>query len=142
MLFCLYCIKSLTEIDENAIRNENANSLNELNNDVILDCFHSLLSHFGNEDENPYNIYNFSSHFYDTESFVTKFQASKNPLFMNLNIQSLNSKHSNLEELSTNKVTIEILALQEIWNIPNLPSIEIPNYNFTFKKNQNSGEEE
>ena len=57
---------------------------------------------------------------------------------MNLNIQSLNSKHSNLslflEELSTNKVTIEILALQEIWNIPNLPSIEIPNYNFTFKK--------
>ena len=36
--------------------------------------------------------------------------------------------------MASNKILVEILALQEIWNIPNLPSIEIPNYNFTFKK--------
>ena len=38
------------------------------------------------------------------------------------------------QTVKSNKSPIDLIALQEIWNIQNLPSVEIPSYNFVFKK--------
>ena len=86
---------------------------------------------------NPYIDTNIISDFYDQFSFIEEFQNSKNPIFLNLNAQSLPSKHckiaSLLNEFSQNKVNIDILALQEIWQIPSPDFIQIPGYQFIYK---------
>ena len=61
--------------------------------------------------------------YYDTESIISKFSGSNKPLFLNINIQSLNSKFEKLKNfilnLTNNNVMIDMigLALQETWLI-------------------------
>ena len=44
------------------------------------------------QDSNIYNPINISSLFHDTESLISSYKNSGTPLFLNINIQSLNSK--------------------------------------------------
>ena len=112
--------------------------LDELNRNLNLDYTASLNTLIENEDGNPYHLYNINSTFHDNLSFSSTFKSSKNPIFLNLNIQSLPSKHPNLEsfisEIESSGTKITLIALQETWNIPNLNLVNIPNFNLVFKK--------
>jgi hypothetical protein len=44
-----------------------------LNSDMSLDVSVKLSNLFGNDEENPYNMLNINSNFYDTANFVNKF---------------------------------------------------------------------
>ena len=118
--------------------NPSLSSLDELNLDPALDYLTSLKTHFGNEDENPYNLYNIQSCYLDNQSFAHNLKNSNKPTFLGLNIQSLHSKYFNLKSFilsnEANGPPISLIALQETWNIQDTNAINIPNFNFIFKK--------
>jgi exonuclease III len=81
------------------------------------------------------------SKFYDIKTFSNNFSTVKQPLILSLNVQSLNAKHDKLKEfilmLEKDNVIIDVIALQETWNIkyPNL--VSLPGYqNVCFKNRQ------
>jgi len=82
----------------------------------------------------PYDQSVINCKYYDEDSFLQNYKNTKNPIYMSLNIQSLNSKYTNLKNLLTNllneKLPIKILALQEIWQVPYLSDVKIPGFNF------------
>jgi hypothetical protein len=85
----------------------------------------------------PYTQYNVNSSYFDTTSLTAKHSHHKQPLFLSLNTQSLQSKHTSisllLSELASKQVNVDILALQETWRIPYTEIVEIPGYTFTHK---------
>jgi len=86
---------------------------------------------------NPYSEINLTSSYFDNDSFVQTFKTSKNPIFLSINVQSLPSKHGNLNvlinEFQKNKIDISVIALQEIWQIPHTESVQIPGFKFVHK---------
>ena len=116
----------------------NLSSLDELNLDPTLDYPNSLNSLLNSDNDNPYNLYNIHSKYYDNPAFLKSFKNSKNNLLLSLNIQSLHSKHFNLKsfiiENVSSGVPISLIALQEIWNIVDPNTVNIPNFNFVYKK--------
>ena len=115
--------------------------------DIVLELIESNQSfdfrHFNNiyheNDplENPYSEINLDSNFYDQPSFCKKFQNTDNLLFLSINIQSLPSKHQKLCALInlylTNNLSIGVIALQEIWQIPYPETVNIPGFKFIYK---------
>ena len=102
--------------------------ISQLNNDNNHNFIHRLRgdNYIDNDNDTDINndIYtglNIDSIFYDMDSFIKKFSNSKSPLFMNLNVQSLNSKHEKLKNfvlaLSNKGIVIDIIAMQETWSI-------------------------
>ena len=67
--------------------------------------------------------------FYDLDSFTNDPTIQNSPVYININVQSLNSKHANLNdlicELLLKGINIEIIALQEIWNIDHPELLDI-----------------
>jgi Reverse transcriptase (RNA-dependent DNA polymerase) len=94
-------------------------------------------------DDNLYNNLDIESNFYDVDSFICKFKNCKNPVFLGLNVQSLNAKHSKLIELtellSNNNVQIDVIALQETWNIKYPALLNLPGFQKIIFKNRNVG---
>ena len=90
-----------------------------LNNNNSLNVLNSLTQADNDNDTNPYNSLTIDSSFYDTETILTKLRASNKPIFLNINIQSLNSKFEKLKNfilnLTNNNLVIDIIALQETW---------------------------
>jgi hypothetical protein len=86
--------------------------------------------------------YNVDSLYYDQPAFINKYKNHTQPLFISLNTQSLYSKHANLKslllDLRNSCVKIDILALQETWNIPYTELVQIPDYTFTHKQRTSS----
>jgi exonuclease III len=113
-------------------------ALVDLNNDANLDSNNLLLSLFDNELDNPYNMYNFESLYHDCDSFFNKIGNSRKPTILSLNIQSLQSKHESLlnfiNDANSKNAEIDIICLQEIWQIPEISTIQLPNYDFIFKR--------
>jgi hypothetical protein len=96
------------------------------------------------EPENsPYEDIEFDSKFYDLERFIANYKDTKSPIFLNLNVQSINAKHSKLNEivnrLLQKKVPIQVIALQETWAIkyPNL--LDLPGFQRIIFKNRSIG---
>jgi exonuclease III len=83
-------------------------------------------------------VYSCESLFHDNTSFANKINNANKPTFVSLNVQSLQSKHESLlsfvNDVSLNHAEIDIISLQEIWQIPDLSLIQIPNYDFVYKK--------
>jgi exonuclease III len=83
-------------------------------------------------------VYSCESLFYDNSSFANKISNASKPTFLSLNVQSLQNKHESLlsfvNDVSSKNADIDIIILQEIWQIPDLSLIQIPNYDFVFKK--------
>jgi hypothetical protein len=77
------------------------------------------------------------SHFYDIPTFTQKISSSKHPVLASLNCQSLQSKHSDIQnfltESSSTSNHISILALQETWRINHPSSLNIKNYTLIHK---------
>jgi hypothetical protein len=74
--------------------------------------------------DNEINLYHnitVDSQFYDVEYLCNTFSNNISPLYLNLNVQSLSSKHDKLSslinELSNRKVLVDVIALQETWKI-------------------------
>ena len=84
------------------------------------------------QDSNIYNPINISSLFHDTESLISSYKISGTPLFLNINIQSLNSKFEKLSSfllnLHNNNVLVDLVALQETWSIKYPGLLSIPGY--------------
>jgi exonuclease III len=59
-------------------------------------------------------------------------------LLFNLNIQSLQSKHFEhkqfIEELNYKDISPDVFCLQEIWQIQDVNTVSLSNYNFVYKK--------
>jgi exonuclease III len=115
------------------------NMLLDLNANPELDF---LLSHntylSADENVNPYENLTITSQYHDTSSFLHSFSSNKSPIFLNINIQSLNSKFENLKQLilsfQTKNVLVPVIALQEIWQIPYPELVSIPGYKFIHKQ--------
>jgi exonuclease III len=89
--------------------------------------------YFDNEiDDNPYFGMQISSNFYDVESLSCTEFAKKKPIYLSINIQSLQSKfeqlRTELNDFESKNISIDIIALQEIWDV-NYPELfDIPGY--------------
>jgi hypothetical protein len=66
----------------------------------------------------------------------------KDPLYLSINIQSLLSKHEQLlqfiQELEKSDVTIEVIAVQEIWDVQYANLVNLPGFKpLIYKKRKN-----
>ena len=83
------------------------------------------------------------STFEDLNTFVSKFQNSNKPLFLNLNVQAINSKFENLKQLIvniTNKgIQIDVIAIQETWGVRYPKLLIIPGFQEIISANRKKG---
>jgi hypothetical protein len=113
----------------------------QLNDDISHDISSLNVIPTSNEiDDNPYANINIMSSFYDYNSFKNSYSNTKKPIILNINIQSLQSKFENLKNYLLNcmndKIPIYAVALQEIWQIPNPDTLNIPGFSFVFKQRE------
>ena len=70
--------------------------------------------------------------FYDLNSFLQSLEYVKSPVFLSINIQSLNSKFDELKhfitELNSKKICIDIIAIQEVWEIRSPDLVNLPGF--------------
>ncbi len=64
------------------------------------------------------------------------------PIYLSINIQSLMSKHENLvqfiNDLNAAKISVDVIALQEIWDVRYHELVNIPGYKpLIYKKRRN-----
>ena len=95
--------------------------------------FRNFVSDRDNPDyDDPFIDLTVDSAFYDMESFVNKFSKSDKPILLNLNAQSMMSKYDKLKEFVVNltkiNIQIDIIALQETWQIRYTDIITIPGF--------------
>jgi hypothetical protein len=130
------------KIEENDVRT--GRELTVLNNELNLD-FIMTLNSLPNYDPDTciYENIMIDSSFYDVDSFTSKFKNSKQPIFLSVNIQSINAKNDNLKEIITklnaNNIPIEILALQETWAVKYVNLIDLPGFQRLIFKNRTVG---
>ena len=115
--------------------------LTNLNNDLNLNASYLLNSYF-QDDENIQQFFktNLSSCYCDMQSFSNTYQNCKEPLFISLNIQSLNSKFSELKsfiaELGKVNIFIDLIILQETWKVVFSKLLELPGYQPLISRNR------
>jgi len=72
-------------------------------------------------DDNPYIGLTLSSKFYDIPSLSSDVSIVSKPIYLSINIQSLQSKYeqllAELSEMENKGIYVEIIALQEIWDV-------------------------
>ena len=95
--------------------------------------FRNFVSDRDNPDyDDPFIDLTVDSAFYDLESFVNKFSKSDKPILLNWSAQSLTSKYDKLKEFVMNltkiNIQIDIIALQETWQIRYPDIITIPGF--------------
>ena len=97
--------------------------LDTLNNSVDHDFFtmFNRVYHDTHVDDNPYIGLNLSSKFYDIPSLSSDVSIVGKPIYLSINIQSLQSKYeqllAELSEIENKGIYVEIIALQEIWDV-------------------------
>ena len=81
--------------------------------------------------------------FHDMPSIISKFSNTCRPLFLNINIQSLNSKYEKLKNfiltLTNKNVSIDLISLQETWSIKHPRLLDIPGFQPLIFTNRNRG---
>jgi hypothetical protein len=113
-----------------------------LNNNEELDfrTSYNLIFRDANIVEDPYANLNVVSNYYDMYNISSDPCLLNTPIFLSVNIQSLNSKYEELRlqilELCKKNITTDAIALQEIWEIICPDSLAIPGYQFVYKARQ------
>ncbi len=106
---------------------ESLNSSPTYDHSVLLNNFLQT-----NDDTQTFTNVNISSLYHDINSLTTNYSNSKTPLILSLNIQSLQSKFNALvdfiTQLETLSITIDVIALQETWNITYPDLFTIPGF--------------
>jgi hypothetical protein len=103
-----------------------------LNGRAELDFFTSYNNSYRDTvlNDDPYYGITINSGFHDIYSLSNICRAYNGPVFLGINIQSLQSKHENLclelDELIKNNINVDVIALQEIWDVryPELMAID------------------
>ena len=96
----------------------------ELNGVVRYDLGNILNTFFGDDiDSNPYFSHEHESLFFDTENFPSFLNNNHlSNVHLSLNVQSLNCKFDGIKNLLLNlkqkNINVNILAMQEIWQLP------------------------
>jgi hypothetical protein len=94
-------------------------------------------------DNDPVINLSVQSKFYDTLTFSDSCINSKNPILLSINVQSLNAKHEGLKaiinDLTSKNIPIDIIVLQETWNIKYCNLLTIPGYHNILFKNRKVG---
>ncbi len=117
-------------------------TLGSLNLNPNLDFFQKTPQVFNDEPNlNPFQNTP-PSNFYDIPTLIKKISNSKNPIFISLNIQSLNSKIEKLKSflltLNQSNIFPDIIAIQETWNIYYPEIAHVPGYQLTYKTRTNA----
>jgi hypothetical protein len=112
----------------------NPNYLDVLNHNEHLDFFTGYNRIYLDNaiDDNPYYAMQISSKFYDIESLAAAEFIKNRPIFLSINIQSLQSKfeqlRSEIDECVSKNKSIDVIALQEIWDVSHPELFVIPGY--------------
>ena len=117
-------------------------SLSTLNNTAKYDINDELKLFFGdNNDENIFLSDTLNHKYYDPQNFIYNFK-HKECIFLSINVCSLMSKHNDLSlfitQLIKNNVNVNVIALQEIWNLPYPELVNIPGFEFIHSMRKNS----
>jgi len=110
----------------------NNRNLNALNSRQDLDFMYAFNRDYVDEDLNdsPYFGININSKFFDLPSMESL--TSNSPIFISLNVQSLQSKYEDLKstvlELIDKKIQIDAIALQETWDVKYPELLPIPGF--------------
>ena len=117
-------------------------SLSALNNTARYDINDKLKLFFGDDnDENIFMSDTLNHTYYDTHNFTYNFK-QKECIFLSINVCSLMSKHNDLSlfitQLTKNNVNVNVIAIQEIWNIPYPELVIIPGFEFIYSMRQNA----
>jgi exonuclease III len=105
-----------------------------LNSRAELDFFTEYNREYVDQevDDDPFYGINVSSIFYDSTSLSAAEFIKNTPLYISLNIQSLQSKFEQLSneilELSGKNICIDVIALQEVWDVRYPELLSIPGY--------------
>ncbi len=121
------------------------NSLLALNNAADLDFRNSydlILREFDENVYEPYSNVDITSNYYDMYTLPSISHDDTSPLFLSINIQSLNSKHSELcnqiLDLTSKNLLIDVIAIQETWDICQPDLLSIPGFqSFVYKNRVN-----
>jgi len=120
------------------------NGLNVLNAQAELDFFTSYNEVYrdDNLNDDPFFGVNLNSNFHDIESLADICKQSKRSIYLSLNVQSLMSKHEKLameiSELEQKNVIVDVIAIQEIWDIRYPELVSLDGFNpIIFKKRRN-----
>ncbi len=109
----------------------------ELNNNPDLDFFTKFKQ---NPDIVPFVEYSLDCKYYDENCFISEYKNNGNQIVLSINIQSLASKFDELlniiDKFESKGVNIAIIALQEVWLIPENSHFYIKGFNFVSKTRQ------
>jgi len=112
----------------------NADHIDALNRKAELDFFteYNREYHDVEVDDNPYFGINVNSKYYDIENLAATEFVKATPLYISINIQSLQSKFNDLcsliSEFAEKNIDIDVIALQEVWDIRYPELFSIPGY--------------
>ena len=117
-------------------------SINDLSSclDVYFDLNKDNINNIETESLDHYSI---DCKYYDEQSMITSFSSSKNPIAISINIQSLSSKFEKFSDMianfELNKLFIDVIAIQETWDIKNVNSLTLPSFHeFIYKTRSSS----
>jgi hypothetical protein len=115
--------------------------LETINSQADLDFFTAYNVMYLDEQVNddPYYGVNLSSNFHNSESLSNLCVHQKSPVYLSLNVQSLQSKHEQLSieiaELEEKNVIIDAIALQETWDVKYIDLVSLKGFNpLVFKR--------
>jgi hypothetical protein len=88
----------------------------------------------------PYSDLIIDSKYYDMYTLPSILNDSESPIFLSINIQSLMSKYEELRffitDMSRKKVSIDVIALQEVWEIQQPELLSIPGFQTIIHKSR------
>jgi len=112
--------------------------LGSLNSNSEYDFSNELNLYFGNAndlfdiDVNPFENLKINCNYFDESTFISKLENCKEFILLSANIQSLSSKFSKPVEfismLKSKNIILDLIALQEIWNVTDPNLFNIPGY--------------
>jgi hypothetical protein len=112
----------------------NPNDIDALNANVGLDFFTAYNNDFLDPEINddPYFGIEIISKFHDFESLSNSEFVTSSPIYVSVNIQSLQSKYEQfvleILELEKSNIQIDVIAIQEIWDLKHPELFPLPGY--------------
>jgi hypothetical protein len=113
---------------------QNADCVNVLNDAEELDfrTQYDIVFREGDLNDDPFAGININSKFYYMYTLPSILKDDVSPIYLSINIQSLNSKFDELRmqilDLVNKNVQIDVIALQEVWEIRDPNTVIIPGF--------------
>jgi hypothetical protein len=122
----------------------NFDFINLINSNLNNDSDDSSLRFLDSAEDSPYNPNSFSCSYVDANSLCNFYSKSKNVSIMSLNVQSLQAKFLELQDLLNHTSSLgflpDIILLQEIWQVPDASLFILNSYQPLFFKCRERGQ--